>query len=398
MNRKSGNRIVTNESSTLDRATAVPGHAVAGLIDGLVLALVAPFLAASLCAAEPGGRPNAKLYEQTVERAVNYLQTKGQGADGSFSPQVGPAVTAIVVTGLIGNGRSLEDPTVRKGLDYLTGFVRDDGGIYAEGSRIKNYETCVVLMAFAAANNDHRYDKIVKNADAYIRGLQAEGLKQGAANVAYGGVGYGGSTRPDLSNTAFLIDALKAAGAGPDDKAIQDALVFVSRCQNLESEHNTTEFAAKNPDGGFYYTPLAGKGPDPEKTVNGALPSYGSMTYSGLKSMIYAGVGSDDERVKAAADWVRQHYDLENNPGKGTAGLFYYYITFAKALDALGNDKLKTADGKSHAWRDDLLTELASRQGKDGSWVNANNQWLEGDANLTTGFALLALSYCKPEN
>ena len=76
--------------------------------------------------------------------------------------------------------------------------------------------------------------------------------------------------------------------------AIQDALVFVSRCQNLESEHNTTQWPAKNPDGGFYYTPLAGKGPDAEKTENGGLPSYGSMTYTGLKSMIFAGVGPDD--------------------------------------------------------------------------------------------------------
>ncbi len=350
----------------------------------------------SVRAADADGKPSDKLYQQTVERAIDYLQTKGQGADGSFSPQVGPAVTAIVVTGLLGNGRSAQDPLVRKGLEYLTGFVRDDGGLYAEGSRIKNYETCVVLMAFAAANGDHKYDKINKNADAYIRGLQADGLKAGTANVAYGGVGYGGSTRPDLSNTAFLIDALKAAGASSDDKAIQEALVFVSRCQNLESQHNTTAFAAKNPDGGFYYTPLAGRGPDAEKTIDGGLPSYGSMTYSGLKSMIYAGVGADDERVKAAVGWVRKNYDLQNNPGKGTAGLFYYYITFAKALDALGNKDVKTADGKSHAYGDDLLAELAGRQNKDGSWVNANTQWLEGDANLTTGFALLALSYCRP--
>ena len=120
------------------------------------------------------------------------------------------------------------------------------------------------------------------------------------------------------------------------------------------------------------------------------------MTYSGLKSMIYAGVGSNDERVKAAVDWVRRHYDLESNPGKGTAGLFYYYITFAKALDAMGSSEIKTADGKSHDWCADLLAELADKQGPDGSWVNANNQWLEGDANLTTGFSLLALSYCKP--
>ncbi len=342
-------------------------------------------------------QPDGKLYSQTVDKAIDYLRTKGQSADGAFSPRIGPAVTAIVVTGLIRNGRSLDDPLVSKGLKFLAGFVRDDGGIYAADSRIKNYETCVVLMAFAEANQDHRYDKIIKNADAYIRGLQAEGSKKGAAELGYGGVGYGGATRPDLSNTAFLVDALKAAGASADDKALQEALVFVSRCQNLESEHNTTPWPAKNPDGGFYYTPLAGKEPDAERTVNGGLPSYGSMTYSGLKSMIYAGVGADDPRVKAAVDWVREHYDLESNPGKGTAGLFYYYITFAKVLDALGKGQIETADGKSHAWRDDLLSELASRQEKDGSWVNSNSQWLEGDANLATGFALVALSYCRPE-
>jgi squalene-hopene/tetraprenyl-beta-curcumene cyclase len=348
-------------------------------------------------AAGPSEKPSEKLYQQTIDKAIEYLGTKGQAADGSFSARVGPAVTAIVVTGLVRNDRSLDDPLVSKGLKYLAGFVRDDGGIYAEGSRIKNYETCVVLMAFVVANKDHRYDKIIKNADAYIRGLQAEGVKEGPADLSYGGVGYGNATRPDLSNTAFLIDALKAAGADSDDKALQEALTFVSRCQNFESEHNTTPYAAKNPDGGFYYTPLVGQGPDAEKTENGGLPSYGSMTYSGLKSMIFAGLGADDPRVKAAVGWVHGHYDLQHNPGQGTSGLFYYYITFAKALDALGENKIETADGKSHAWREDLLTELASRQEKDGSWVNANGKWLEGDANLATGFALLALSYCRPE-
>ena len=91
-----------------------------------------------------GAKPNGKLYEQTVEKAINYLRTKGQGADGSFSPQVGPAVTAIVVTGLVRNGRSLEDPLVRKGLEYLTGFVRDDGGCMprARGSRTMKPAWC----------------------------------------------------------------------------------------------------------------------------------------------------------------------------------------------------------------------------------------------------------------
>ena len=88
---------------------------------------------------------------------------------------MGPAVTAIVVTGLVRNGRSLEDPLVRKGLQYLTGFVRDDGGLYAEGSRIKNYETCVVLMAFAEANSDHRYDKIIKGPTGTCVGYRPRG-------------------------------------------------------------------------------------------------------------------------------------------------------------------------------------------------------------------------------
>jgi squalene-hopene/tetraprenyl-beta-curcumene cyclase len=385
---------------TIPASSDIAGRPAATRIGTAALILTGLFHGASLGterASAADDKTPDKLYEQTVDKAIDYLRTKGQSADGSFSPQVGPAVTAIVVSGLVRNGRGLDDPLVSKGLKYLTGFVRDDGGIYAEGSRIKNYETCVVLMAFTEANRDHRYDKIIAGANQYIRGLQAEGVKPGPADMAYGGVGYGGAARPDLSNTAFFIDALKAGGAGPDDKAIQEALVFVSRCQNLESEHNTTPFPAKNPDGGFYYTPIVGKGPDAERTENGGLPSYGSMTYSGLKSMIYAGLGADDPRVKAAVGWVKEHYDLQNNPGKGTAGLFYYYLTFAKALDALGKSKIETADGKAHDWRGDLLAELASRQGADGSWVNSNSQWLEGDANLATGFSLLALSYCRPE-
>jgi squalene-hopene/tetraprenyl-beta-curcumene cyclase len=212
----------------------------------------------------------------------------------------------------------------------------------------------------------------------------------------YGGAGYGGDSRPDLSNTNFLIDALRAAGNDADSEAIQRALVFVSRCQNLETEHNTTPFAAKNPDGGFYYTPV-GEGSSPAgKTANGGLRSYGAMTYAGLKSMIFAGVGPDDPRVKAAVAWITQHYDLEANPGLGDAGLYYYYHLFAKALAALGQEEIADADGKSQSWRAELVEELASRQQDDGSWVNTNNQWFEGDANLVTGYALLTLAYCTP--
>ena len=96
-----------------------------------------------------------------------------------------------------------------------------------------------------------------------------------------------------------------------------------------------------------------------------------------------------------ATRWVRLHYDLKSNPGMGDAGLYYYYHLFAKALDALGEDDFTAADGVRHDWRAELLVRLAERQQPDGSWLNTNDRWLEGDANLVTGYALLALSYCK---
>ena len=75
--------------------------AVAGLVVAVVLTVAAQLATAPLWAAEPNGKPGDKRYEQTVEKAIDYLRTKGQAADGSFSPQVGPAVTAIVVRAML---------------------------------------------------------------------------------------------------------------------------------------------------------------------------------------------------------------------------------------------------------------------------------------------------------
>ena len=100
--------------------------------------------------------------------------------------------------------------------------------------------------------------------------------------------------------------------------------------------------------------------------------------------------------MKAAVAWIGRHYDFSTNPGMGDAGLYYYYHTVAKALDAAGLKEIVDADGHRHDWRRDLLAELLRRQQPDGSWVNKNNRWMEGDPTLVTGYVLLALSYCKP--
>ena len=333
--------------------------------------------------------------EQAVTKAIEYLRTKGQGADGAYTPATGPAVTALVTTALLRNGRSPQDPQVAKSLAYLEKFVQPDGGICQPESNYRNYETCLTMVCFSLANKDGKYTEILKKSDKYIKGEQwDESEGQEPSSPSYGGAGYGKSKRPDLSNTSFLMDALKAAGAGPDDPAMKKALIFVSRCQNLEHEFNQTEFANKNPDGGFYYTPAAGGSSMAGKTDGGGLRSYASMTYAGLKSMIYAGLDAKDPRVKAAIEWLRMNYAVDSNPGLGDAGLYYYYLTFSKALDAFGQETFTDKAGKAHAWRDELSAELVKRQRTDGSWTNDNSRWMEGDANLVTAYALMSLSYC----
>jgi squalene-hopene/tetraprenyl-beta-curcumene cyclase len=306
-------------------------------------------------------------------------------------------VTALAVAAILSNDRSPDDPQVAKSLKYLEAFIRDDGGVYAKDSRIPNYETCVALTAFAAANRNGRYNKVVASAEKYAKGLQwdqQEGVER--SDVNYGGVGYGKDSRPDLSNTAFLLEALQDAGDKGSHEAVQKAMLFVTRCQNLESEDNNTKFAAKDPDGGFFYTPAAGGASPAGKSDEGALRSYGSMTYAGLNSLLFAGVGKDDPRVKAALAWLAKHYNLTENPGMGQAGVFYYYHLMAKSLAALDQTTFDDAEVKSHNWRQELAAELIKRQRPDGSWVNDNRQWMEGDPNLCTAFALLSLDCCRP--
>ncbi|MDA7980470.1 MAG: terpene cyclase/mutase family protein [Pirellulales bacterium] len=341
-------------------------------------------------------------YARVVNSGIEYLLSQ-QADDGSWAKEQGSALTAMAVTALLENGRTARDPAVVKGLAYLRGFAQPDGGIYSPSSTHRNYETCLAMLCFTAVNSRGQHDELIAGMDKFLRGLQwdeDEGLKP--SEFAYGGAGYGNHSRPDLSNTQFFMEALKAAGADEDDPALQKALAFVSRTQNLESEHNTTPFSTKINDGGFYYTPAAGGTSQVDSELgdtgpDGGLRSYGSMTYAGLKSMIYAGVTKDDLRVKAATQWIRQHYTTTENPGIGAAGLFYYYQTFAKALAAVGEDNLTDAKGQQHNWRQDLITELARRQNKDGSWVNEkNSRWMEGNPVLVTSYALLALADAKP--
>jgi squalene-hopene/tetraprenyl-beta-curcumene cyclase len=354
-------------------------------------------LAAVLASSAVRGADPAAI-RAAIEKGATFLVEQEQAADGSFSADVGPAVTALAVTALARSGFSPDAPAVQRGLAYLLSFKQPDGGIYAPGSPVANYETSIGLLALAACNRDGSLDAEIAAAATYLKQLQwDDGEGKGRDDPAYGGAGYGKKSRPDLSNTQFMIEALRTVSTSENDPAIQRALEFVSRTQNLPGPHNPLPFPEKNPDGGFYYTPAAGGESQAGTTPEGGLRSYGSMTYAGLKSMIFAGLTKDDPRVKAAIAWLKKHYTFEENPGMGDAGLYYYFHTAAKALDTLGQETFTDAAGGEHRWRDELSTAIIARQRADGSWKNANERWMEGEPDLVTSYALLALAYCLPK-
>ncbi len=329
-------------------------------------------------------------------RGIDFLKNRGQAEDGSFSKETGAAVTALCVSAILEHRpTAINDPSIQKALNYIESKFQGDGGIYATGSKWKNYETSVAVGALVRANQDGKYDSVLKRAEMFLKDIQwDEGEGVQPSDTAYGGAGYGSHARPDLSNTSFLMDALRDLGNDADDESIQKALRFVVRTQNLPGHGNDTEHADDVGDGGFYYTPAAGGESQAGEDDGGGLRSYASMTYAGLKSMIYAGLTADDPRVVAAMEFIRKNYSLESNPGMGQAGLFYYYHTFAKALKVADLDTLDDAEGEPHVWRDELVSTLVGQQQADGSWVNGeNDRWMEGDRNLVTAYALLALAY-----
>ena len=367
-------------------------------------------LFAAMLALVPAGRtadppkPTREQWQAVVDKATAYLKST-QDQNGGWSTQKNIGVTGVVVTGLLDCGKSPDDEPAAKGLAYIESLVNPKAGHIAGPDPkvgLQNYVTSVNVMALAAARRDARYKPVIGNAANFLKKLQwddGEGKKPD--DDFFGGAGYDSKSRPDLSNTSFFLEALKAAGTPADDDAFKKAAVFVSRCQNLKGEHNDRPWAGKINDGSFIYSAAGGGQTKTSDDPNAPLTGYGSMTYAGVKSMIYCGIGKDDPRVQTALGWLRKNYTTEMNPGMppqlGGRGLFYYYHTMAKTLDLLGEDVFVDDKGVKHDWRADLLTAIAKRQKPDGSWTNETDRWLEGDPNLVTGYMLMALSHCKPK-
>ncbi len=372
----------------------------------LVLTSILSFtcLSPTLRAAEADKAKDAEAKAQAIiDKAAEFLKSK-QNPDGGWQTQREPsAFTAIALRALVRSGKyTAKDEFIRKGYDKLIA-QQSAAGVYKD--LLANYNTAIAVMSLAAAD-DPQYKAAIDKAVAYLKNLQwnesIEGGPKGEAKITpdnpwYGGMGYGREGRPDGSNTAFSVEALNAAGVKPDDKVMKDALKFVTRMQNL-SETNDQKWAGD--DGGSIYTPANnGESKAGEYTVNGKrmLRSYGSMTYAMLKSYIYAGLTKDDPRVKAAWDWISKNWTVEENPGLRASdpsmaqfGLYYYYLTLARALHAYGQPNIIDPQGNKHDWRVEFIDKMASLQKPDGSFAG-DKKWMEDSPILATSFALVAM-------
>lgn len=467
------------------------------------------------------------LAKQVIDKAVAYLRAQQDNDSGGWGvnpkgPKF-PAITALVISGMMDGTTITEaDQAIANGNKFILNYVQKDGGIYDQV--LPSYNTAISVSALSRFG-DPRSKEAVKNGLEFLKKLQygegaaqVEGMRESAQPVGkedsfYGGWGYGNHGRPDLSNSAFAIEALHAAGVEPNDPAFARALVFLQRTQMLEragdAKVNDMPYAAGSSQGGFIYatsvnkdrvgigqspageaaeslsgppgtvahvrlrtspdgkdltmnrdevrrmlaetaegssrahirtlstdavillgptsdgqasnileirTPLtsaeelqeflfsalAGEVKDREaitvKSVEhwkaeSRLRCYGSMTYAGFKSYLYANLKKDDPRVRAAWAWIGQNYTLAENPGVGTDGLYYYYLTFARALKASG-ESIVPADpsgGAGHAWKSDLIKRLAELQEADGSFKVVDNRWMEDNKTLITAYSLIAL-------
>jgi squalene-hopene/tetraprenyl-beta-curcumene cyclase len=390
----------------------------------LVLAL---FPLSGLFAAEPAKqRPTDVSFRNEIQRASergNDFLKSSPNSNGWWSTPDHPSVTALALSAMMGepNQRHKNSSEAKKGYAFVLACVKADGGIYV--TNLANYNTSISMMGLLAAH-DPKYDAVLRRARAFVAGLQADLGEQGRFDSPYdGGIGYGSKEgHSDMNNTLTALEALYYSKHLITDKNPSDgtdlnwaaAIQFVQNCQNLPGMNKQEWVSTDAKDrGGFVYDPDSSKA-GAVTNANGkvALRSYGSISYAGLLSYIYADVKKSDPRVMAVIDWLQRNYSLEENPGMGPQGYFYYLHLMTKALNAAKVDTLEISD----SWRDDLREsptkrpsesrinrpsrvdwrrEVAMRlinlQKADGSWQNENGRWWEKDPNLVTAYAVMSL-------
>jgi len=353
------------------------------------------FACAVLCAAASRAAEPAAV-DAAIERGMRFLLAQQQ-PDGHFSDSNTPALTALPLWAMSVTGDVKASAPARRAADFVLACQRDDGGFYVAAQPRKDgtggpgglstYNTAVCLTALNESGLAPA--RPLLKARTFLAQSQLDG-----DDTLAGGFGYG---RPDarrryadLSNTAYAMDAMRRtekleefrpAGERKADINWDLALSFVENLQQKQGERR----------GGAAYnerTPQAGSHTNRSGRVR--LMAYGSMSYAAVMSMMHAKLSKGDPRVRNALDYCERFWTLDENPGMGTQGLYYYYDILARALSVASVDRVG-----EHAWRAELADKLLALQKPDGSWSNENNRFWEGDPVLVTSFSVLCLRLCR---
>jgi squalene-hopene/tetraprenyl-beta-curcumene cyclase len=352
--------------------------------------------------------PSGAEAQKAIDRGLAWLKTQ-QAANGSWSNVEQPALTAMPLISFLRDpaGSYGKDPRpefIQKAFAFLRSMAKPDGSIFDQG--LSNYNTSVCLVAFLA-NHDPKDEALITAAHDFIVGLQAKNLTDESLD---GGIGYGPTAvsprrqHPDLDNTLIALEALhdyKVEHPQTESKPLakdlnwQAAIDFITRCQNLPEKNPKSSKEPADRGGFVYYPGDSNAAPD---DGSDPLRSYGTMSYAGLLSFIYADLSKDDPRVVAALDYLKKNFTVDQNPNMGAAGLYYYLHLMSKGLTAAGINELDATNGKKIDWAHEAARKIIALQTNDGSWVNADSgRWMEKDPVLVTSYCVMALEILQPK-
>ena len=247
----------------------------------------------------------AKEADAAVTRALDWLAAQ-QKPDGSWSEGSFPALTALPCWAFAMSNHPRKAEVTAKAAQFILSCVQPDGGIYrkipGKGGGLSNYNTALCMVALQQLN-DPKFAPVILKARKFVAAGQHFG-----SDMYEGGMGYDqatGRSYTDLSDSVVAYEAMRLTQSTEDlrdksekrvDLDWEAAQRFLARVQNKDS-------AGTNEAGGFGYRPdesKAGTATNKEGVV--VFRSYGSMTYAGLLSLIYADVKKNDPRVLSAFD------------------------------------------------------------------------------------------------
>ncbi len=354
-------------------------------------------------AAPPPGLLDTSLRNEVnaaIDRGLDWLAQQ-QKPDGSWSNSDFPGLSGLCLWPFARVDHPQREAVVSAATAYLLSCVQTNGAIYREipgrkGGGLSNYNTAIAMTALHALGQPE-YNRIVQRARSYLAGAQYTG-----ADEYDGGFGYDATTDrayTDLLNTFYAAQAMRLtadveetrpAGEPRADIDWAATVRYVGRMQNPET-------AGAAHAGGFFYNPTDPKaGTDTNAAGEVVFRSFGSMTYAGLLALVFADVSREDVRVRSALRWAERHWTLDENPGMGQEGRYFFYHVLARALHATGHDLIRREDQPPIAWREQTARMLLGLQRIDpatgnGYWINENGRYWENDPALVTAYCLLAL-------